>query len=146
MPGPAPKDPSVRARANKAATRATLSASPGVSTPDLPEREWHPMTLSWWADVWSSPMASEYVTADHHGLFRLAVLIDSFWNNPTKGISEEIRLQEQKFGLSPLDRRRLEWTIESAEESKDRGRSRRERGAQQPMRGDDPRSALTIVS
>ena len=34
----------------------------------------------------------------------LAVLIDEFWKEPSKELAVEIRLQGQRFGLSPLSR------------------------------------------
>jgi hypothetical protein len=95
------------------------------------------MTRYWWRDVWASPMATEYLRADEHGLFRLAVLIDLFWKEPSRALAAEIRLQQQAFGLTPLDRRRLEWNIEQVEQAKNR-RSRRAL----VIDHDDPRSLL----
>ena len=141
------KDPSVRARRNKAATAATLSAEvPKRDRPELPEgREWHALTLSWWADLWASPMAGEYHASDRHALFILAALVDAFWTEPSQALAAEIRLQRQAFGLTPYDRRRLEWTIESVDEAQDRGRQRRARQQPQPVAADDPRNALRAV-
>jgi len=34
--------------------------------------------------------------------------------------AKEIRLLEREFGLTPLSRRRLEWTVVQTEEAKDR--------------------------
>lgn len=88
-------------------------------------------------------MASEYLNADIHALYRLAALIDCFWAEPTVSLSAEIRLQQQAFGLTPLDRRRLEWTIEQAETASTRRQQRKVRSAQD---GDiDPREALRAV-
>ena len=143
MPQPK-KDPSVRARANRASTAATLTDGRTVIRPDLPaERDWHPLTVEWWDDLWASPMAGEYHASDRHGLFILAALVDAFWHGPSKELASEIRLQRQAFGLTPYDRRRLEWTIETAEDAKDRGQARR--GAttsRQPAAKSDPRLAL----
>jgi hypothetical protein len=87
-------------------------------------------------------MASEYLDADVHGLFRLAVLVDDYWcaGSPSgrKELAGEIRLQGQAFGLTPLDRRRLEWTVGQVE---DRGRSNSERARNKPADG-DPRLRL----
>lgn len=142
----AKKDPSVRARRNVAATRATLPANPKVRQPQLPRHiEWHPMTREWWKDLWASPMASEYHTSDRHGLFVLATLMNQFWNEPSQALAAEIRLQRVSFGLTPYDRRRLEWTIEAAEDAKSRGRQR----VQKPTPVDpdnDPRKFLSVVS
>lgn len=149
---PQPKKPaSVRRRTNKAATAATLSDGRAVIRPTLPPRfneereeiDWNPATVEWWNDLWASPMAAEYHTSDKHALFILAALVDQFWTNPDQKLAGEIRLQRQAFGLTPYDRRRLEWTIETAEQAKDSGAARRERTAsQQPRATDDPRLAL----
>lgn len=141
------KDPSVRARRNKAATAATLSeaAVPQDRRPELPTgRNWHPLTVEWWDDLWASPMAGEYHASDRHALFILASLVDAFWLEPSQALAAEIRLQRQAFGLTPYDRRRLEWTIESVDEAKDRGRQRRQRQSP-PSSGEDPRQALRAV-
>lgn len=150
MPGPAPKPASTRARRNKTSTASVLRAQPGLIAPILPDVDWHPLTLMWWQDLWSSPMAPEYDSTDRHGLFKLAVLQNDFWSakSPSMRIalSEEIRMQEQRFGLSPIDRRRLQWEIERTEEAVDRGATRRGRqGVVQPTAGKDPRSILRVV-
>src|SRR4051812_18114114 len=119
---PTPKPAGMRQRRNKTSTSARLQADPELQAPALPDRDWHPMTLAWWADIWSSPMAPEYDASDRHGLFVLAVLIDQFWTSPTKELAGEIRLQRQSFGLSPIDRRRLQWEIERGDEASERTR------------------------
>lgn len=116
--------------------------SPRLRAPSLPDsREWNAMTKRWWHDVWASPMSSEYLRADEHGLFRLAVLVDMFWVEPSRELAAEIRIQQQAFGLTPLDRRRLEWNIEQVEQAKDkRDRTRSLHGL--VISGDDPRNVL----
>ena len=122
MPGPIPKPAKMRQRVNKTSTAATLSAtSPLIAAPALPDRgrPWHPMTVAWWSDavtgVWASPMAKEFDNSDVHGLYKLAALEDDFWTafDPAdrRAMAAEIRLQRQSFGLSPIDRRRLQWEI-----------------------------------
>jgi hypothetical protein len=150
MPGPAPKHPSTRARRNKTTTAATLRADPAVTAPDLPDRDWHPMTSAWWADVWASPMAPEFDGSDRHGLYALAMLVEDFWTADTarerKDLAAEIRQQGQRFGLSPIDRRRLQWEIERTEAAKDQGSRRR--AAKAPARttpDQDPRAILRAV-
>jgi hypothetical protein len=86
-------------------------------------------------------MASEYVQADVHGLYRLAALVDAFWHEPDKELAAEIRLQQQCFGLTPLDRRRLQWEVERVEEVTRRRAQRQPQAAA----GEDPRAALRIV-
>lgn len=144
---PAPKHPSVRARRNKTSTAATLSLVHNVVAPQLPERDepWRPETLAWWADTWASPMAPEFHKSDVHGLFLLAALVDDFWTSPSTALAAEIRLQRQCFGLTPMDRRRLQWEIERSEEAVDKGEKRRA-AAPKPRAGTaDPRVALRSV-
>jgi len=64
---------------------------------------------------------SENSTELFEGLFLLAVLVDGFWLKPHWTAAAEIRLQRQCFGLSPMDRRRLQWEIEKVDEAPDRG-------------------------
>lgn len=137
------------ARRNKSATRATLTADHDVQAPDLPEGEWHPQTEQWWRDVWASPMAPEYDESDRHGLFALARLVNDFWTAESAreraALSAEIRLQRQCFGLTPIDRRRLQWEIERTEEAQDKGKKRRSQPKPKDERP-DPRSVLRSVS
>ena len=170
MPPP-PKHQSVRARVNKASSRATLTEPDpaDIDIPALPpmrlverkrkgddglvekymvEVPWRLETQQWWEDVFASPMASEFHSSDRHGLFRLAVLIDEFWTHPSTQANAEIRLAQKDYGLTPLDRRRLEWTIASAERATDEGQKRRGTKESAPRRDDDggPDPRLHIVS
>jgi hypothetical protein len=78
---------------------------------------WHPLTLLAWAHAWASPMASQWLETDIDALGRLALLWDAFYVKPHAKVMAEIRLQEQRFGLSPLDRSRLQWEVSRAEEA-----------------------------
>ena len=118
MPGPLPKDPILRQRRNRTSTRAVLPAErrERKRAPQLPRnQDWHKLTRAWWRDVWRSPMASEYLQVDLHGLYMLAALLDRFWQAPSTALAAEIRQQRQCFGLTPIDRRRLQWEVERAE-------------------------------
>lgn len=140
------------ARRNKTSTRASLTADHDVQAPALPDGPpWHPQTESWWQDVWASPMAPEYDESDRHGLYALAALVNDFWTADTAreraALAAEIRLQRQCFGLTPIDRRRLQWEIERTDEAQAKGRRRRTEAA--PVAGEqkpDPRSVLRAVS
>lgn len=150
MSGPAPKHPSARSRRNKTSTNATLAADASIVAPELPAFEWHEMTLAWWRDLWASPMAPEYDESDRHGLFKLAMLQNDFWTAETakerKEASAEIRLQEQRFGLSPIDRRRLQWEIEKSEAAVEQGTKRRTtKKANSTESKGDPRAVLRAV-
>ena len=103
-------------------------------TPRLPARPsgWHSQTESWWADIWASPMSNEWHESDIHNLFVCAMLYDDMWCGETatarQKAASEFRQQRAVLGLTPYDRRRLEWTIEVADESKARGEQRRQSG------------------
>lgn len=151
--GPAPKPAALRQRRNKATSSAQLPSAADAAAnrvPDLPDRtdgaEWHPMVLDWWAAVWRSPMAAEYLDADMRGgLYLLADLHQLRWTAETAsallGAAKEIRLQEVRFGLSPIDRRRLQWEVARSEEAE---RKRKPRETSAPI--GDPRAALRVVS
>ena len=146
MPGPMPKDPAIRQRRNKSSSRALLPADSAhlAKRPRLPVSPgadgWHPMAKHWWRYVWDSPMATEFLGGDLPALFRLAVLVDRFWQNGSLDIAREIRLLEREFGLTPLSRRRLEWSVAQAEEAKDKHEIKRSRRAR--IIDGDPRDAL----
>ena len=148
MPGPTPKAPALRQRRNKSATRAVLPAEAELreEKPRLPACPnegggWHNMARRWWNDVWSSPMRYEFLRGDEPALFRLVVLVDRFWKTGSMEVAREIRLLEREFGLTPLARRRLEWSVVQAEESMDRREIRRSKQAR-IIDGADPRQAL----
>src|SRR5687768_1802684 len=121
MSGPAPKPAHLRQRKNKKAGSATLMAVPSsrvppISNPD--QRPWHPLTLQAWQHAWTSPMASQWLETDADALGRLALLWDAFYKRPSAEALKEIRLQSALFGLSPLDRSRLQWEVQRAEQPK----------------------------
>lgn len=162
MPGPPPKDPGLRQRRNRSTTAAKLSLAPSgdVSAPKLGPRivedeetgdrrelEWHPMAVSLWEDVWASPMAGEYLDADVHGLRVLVALTDAYWRRMEAGqvsgaaaLAAELRLQRQAFGLSPIDRRRLQWEVDRGDEAETR-RTKRAEARKAAPRTAGPRAA-----
>lgn len=149
------KHASTRARANRATTATTMGqvAVKDREIPSLPDHTiWHTAVIDWWEEMWAAPMSDEYHDSDIHQLYILAQLYQEFYNVPDGKprdklmLAGEIRLQRQSFGLTPYDRRRLEWTIETAEDSKDKGRARRQRqAAPPPVADDDPRRGLRTV-
>lgn len=121
--GPAPKPAQLRQRRNRRPGAATLEAPAHPRVPRLPDLdgyEWHPLTRSWWRNVWRSPMAGEYLDTDRDGLGRLAMLVNQFYVERDPKLLAEIRLQEARFGLSPVDRSRLQWEVERGEEARRR--------------------------
>ena len=150
MPGPAPKPAHLRQRRNKKSGAATLpppedrkNKAPALQNPD--KRKFHKLTRQWWSRVWESPMAGEYLPTDIDGLARLAILIDNYYQNPAdkkaKEVLGEIRLQEARFGLSPVDRSRLQWEVQRGEEAEKKRKPQRNT----PPHKADPRGILGVV-
>lgn len=87
-------------------------------------------------------MAVEFLEGDWPALFRLVVLVDVFWKDPSDlKVAGEIRLMEREFGLTPLSRRRLEWSVVQAEDGKAKHEQRRQ--ARAKTVDVDPRGVLS---
>ena len=143
--GPAPKPANLRQRRNKKTSHIDLPVPDNASVSHaLPavDHEWHPLTLEWWQHVWESPMAGEYLQTDVDGLGRLAILIDAFYRKPNPNLLKEIRLQEARFGFSPVDRARLQWEVLKGEEA-EKKRKPPERNPNASSK--DPRGVLGLV-
>lgn len=158
MPGPLPKPPGIRQRRNRVVTSASLPsarANAKRKVPPLPKREastevWHERVIEWWKSVWTSPMAGEYLGPDMKGgLYLLAELHQRRWTEKdTKvlvALASEIRQQEVRFGLSPIDRRRLQWEIDKGEEAEEKVQKRRKLKKLEKVSTKDPRDVLRMV-
>jgi hypothetical protein len=115
MPGPPPKPASQRRRRNKAPKPIKLAKGAEEAGPRLPNPDVLPETVEWWETVWASPMAAVWLEADVPALARLAGLVERLHRGDSSSrLLSEIRALEDRFGLSPLARRRLQWEIEQA--------------------------------
>jgi len=85
-------------------------------------------------------MHFEYLQGDLPAIFRLVMLVDAFWRTGSLEFAKEIRQLEREFGLTPLSRRRLEWSVAQTEEAKDRHEQKRSRRA--IILEGDPREVL----
>lgn len=155
---PTPKPAHLRQRRNRtpgAATLPTPESAAKNKVPELPPREkqtenWHTKVVEWWHAVWTSPMATEYLESDvRGGLYELAELKQVFWtaeNGKARLIAAaEIRLQEVRFGLSPIDRRRLQWEIEKGEKAVEQTKTRRKARRLKKLSEKNPRDVLKVV-
>lgn len=80
--------------------------------PELPGEEWSDWTLDCWDLIWTSPMAINYTVADFPGLVRLMQLQERVADGRASVTAmAEMRQLEDRFGLSPLSRRRLAMEI-----------------------------------
>lgn len=157
MPKPI-KPMHLRQRRNKTTTRATLpdqSETDGNDVPKMPKREartgpWHPEARSWWHDVWTSPMSTQHVFSDRHGLRVLVALVHDFWtaadSKERMNLATAIGREGARFGLSPLDRSRLQWEIDRGEAAADKTKRRRNQKRTPAETGEDPRESIKVVS
>jgi hypothetical protein len=88
-------------------------------------------------------MATQWLETDVDALGRLALMWDEFYRAPDSKVLAEIRLQEQRFGLSPLDRSRLQWEVSRADEAQEKQQKKKQ--SAQPRRSGDPRAMLSLV-
>jgi hypothetical protein len=140
----------VRANRSKAATATELVVrNYEVEIPEPPQRyvvvevpgengalvserqmaEWHPSALESWQEIYRSPMIEEFLEADAGAIRQLLVLETDFWERAEKGanvalVSAEITRVRKLFGLLPMGRRSLQWTIAQTRESLSRGTSK----------------------
>lgn len=99
--------------------------------PGLPKRDdgkpWHRLTRAMWRDIQHSPMVAEFLAADLHRLYVYAETYEGFWRTGDVKYAAELRNQGQYFGLTPLDRRRLQWEIKRVEKEQGNPRAADER-------------------
>jgi hypothetical protein len=152
---PLPKDRALLQRRNRTSTRATLPTEEAASAQEVrplfdlgKNKKWHPQAVAWWEKVCTSPMASEYLEADWEDLFMLARVVQDFWTakkaSDRRALIGEIRQQGQRFGISPIDRRRLQWEVEKGEQADERTQKRRQLKAP-PAAGVDPRDLMKLA-
>lgn len=119
MPGPPPKRPEERRRRNKTAGPVTVRLEPEPArsvVPELPrDGELLPETRAYWQTLWASPMAAMWLDVDVPALVRLTMLVEQIGRgSASTRVLSEIRALEDRFGLSPLARRRLQWEMPGA--------------------------------
>ncbi|MBC9954934.1 hypothetical protein ICM05_09820 [Leucobacter sp. cx-42] len=152
--GPAPKNPSTRARRNSGGADMRIIEADPVEQPSLPEFDiqverdgelisqtftWPERTREWWQMWADSPLSAEFTSTDWSELLDTALIHAKFWGGDLK-VAGELRLRVAKFGATPEDRARLKIQFAAADEAEDRTKKRRE-GAKKPP-GEDPRLKL----
>lgn len=106
--GPAPKDPSRRARRNDDGVTRTRLPLVRAAQPDLPQGadRWPARTREWWQTWRESPIAADFTAVDWEFLLETALLHARFWGGDSS-VAGELRLRVAKFGATPEDRMRL---------------------------------------
>jgi len=115
--GPAPKDPSQRARRNKDTVPTTYLKFVKGEVPNLPAGiKWHPRARAWWK-TWANSAQVEIMTdVDWQFMLITAYLVHQFWDSGHWTLAAEIRLREAKMGATPEDRARLRIQFADADE------------------------------
>lgn len=142
MPGPPPKPPGQRRRRN------VQSTSTVIAVPDQPAQlpfdlaDYRPQVQMWIREAAASAMSTEWTRVDAMDLLIVAELMETFWALPREkatsraAVAAEIRQRLVEMGLTPLARRRLQWTIANAEDATAKTESRK---ALPARRRPDPR-------
>lgn len=106
--GPAPKDPSRRARRNADPNPTIRLQFTKAEPPDLPDDfPWHPYTRAWWKVWQESPMAEIMGRTDWSFLLDTALMHHAMWERGQWTLAAEVRIRVAKFGATPEDRLRL---------------------------------------
>lgn len=141
--GPAPKDPTKRARRNSDPIPMRVVVAEPVDQPSLTEllgtqnpltdTEWHQATLLFWGQLSEFPTTAGLQPAQWSSLAR-AVMIDDAMIAGKLTLAAESRLRLAKYGIDPDDLARLRVQIVAADEAEERrgpkaGPSARERRA-----------------
>lgn len=134
MPGPARKSPEQRRRRNAEGPTKVLPAEGKRGRPPKTHTDvvWGEHARAYWVAIWTSPMATTFTRTDEFALTRLCSLVDRrdrfesgdhevFAASAVDGEvtvvrgfdgDAEIRQLEDRYGLSPAARRKLQWEIE----------------------------------
>lgn len=135
------KHPKVRQRRNKISTSAEVPFEPLSKKTEMPShrKDWLPTVREAWATIWASPLVDELAKEDK---ILLAVAFESlqrFYEKPTVLGGKVVMGIFAPFGLTPLDRRRLNWIRQKPEAPKPAARPNH------ASSGEDPRDILDGV-
>lgn len=119
--GPAPKDPSRRARRNADPIPTTVVEYVPGSQPKLPSRlpngeSWPAQTRAWWRMWGASPLSSMFTANDWSELLDTALFHAAMWSGSLQA-GTEYRLRIAKFGATPEDRARLRIQFAQADQA-----------------------------
>lgn len=146
--GPAPKDPSKRARTNSDPMGMRVFTAERVAQPELPEFDvqvtvdgetlsqtfvWPDATRRWWETWGAEPLAEDFTATDWDFLLDTALLHAKVWGAGELKLLPELRLRVAKMGATGEDRARLRITYAQADEADEKrarpkGSSRERRG------------------
>lgn len=113
--GPAPQTQHQRERDTKRrqAGGAVLKVDGRARGPKLPPGH-QEQTVAWYEALRQSPQATQWLPVDWQHLQMVAFLVDRWVLGGFKALDwQEVRLNLANYGLTPADRLRLKWTVET---------------------------------
>lgn len=147
MPGPAPKDPELRARRNKPASSAVLPPAAAVRGPDLPaDHAWHQRVQDWWVALREHPVATRYTSLDWQQALDVAELRQLYATGPSGRLFALIQSASVGLGLSEADRRRNGWGMQTTPATPAEAPALPEPARRPSPRRMDPRKVLRAVA
>lgn len=99
--------------------------TPGGEDDPAPAADWYEPVKAWWDDIWSSPMSSEFVESDIHGLYMACVYMHEGLN-PYYKVSDRLKMMQafektiKDYGLTPTAREALRWQISQGTQAQNR--------------------------
>lgn len=116
------------------------------------EPEWANPVVAWWNSIWSSPMSSEFVESDVHGLYVACVYLHESLN-PFYRVQDRIKSAQafeatiKNYGLTPTSRESLRWAVSQGTQAQNRtNQLRAQAKAQTRSEADAAASEDKIVS
>ena len=89
------------------------------------EPQWAKPVQEWWRSIWTSPMSSEFVDSDIHGLYMACVYLHESLN-PYLKVADRIKHAQAwestiaKYGLTPTARESLRWQVAQGTQAQNR--------------------------
>jgi hypothetical protein len=115
---PLPKPPGQRRRERPSSApwvrlAPVVNAAPAM--PEAPDGGWVNEAVRAWSAWWASPMSAAWIEADEVALRRALRLVHASAKGDTAA-SSALTALEDRMGLTPLARRRLQWEIRQTTE------------------------------
>ena len=109
-----PKHPSQRRRRNAEPATKKIDATTKIAAPALPPGM-NERAAELWAELWSEPVAAVWESCDHGAVSRLCRFRAAEESGEAGGVMlAQITALEDRLGLSPMARRRLQYEIDKA--------------------------------
>lgn len=112
-----------------------------------PEFDWAEPVKRWWEDIWTSPMSSEFVNSDIHGLYIACVYLHESLN-PYYKLTDRLKAGSaweatiKNYGLTPTARESLRWAVSQGEQAQNRTNQLRSQASNNPQASKQSRNEI----